>query len=128
MALGFVAFAVNVFFTAGQAGDSPSGDRLFAVALLAVPVVLVAAALRLRILLLPDRVEIRNITSTKVMRLRDIVDVSAGYNGVRFVAADGTTAVASAVQKSNAASWAGASTRADGVVRATLAARDRLYE
>jgi hypothetical protein len=47
---------------------------------------------------------------------------------VSFVAADGTTVVASAVQKSNAASWVGASTRADSVVRATLAARDRLPE
>lgn len=98
------------------------------VALLAVPAVLVAAALRLRILLLPDRVEICNISSTKVMRLRDLVDVSAGYSGVSFVAADGTTVVASAVQKSNAPSRVGASTRAVSVVRATLAARDRLSE
>jgi hypothetical protein len=73
------------------------------------------------ITLTSDGVVIQNPITRVAVPYAKISHVHPGYYGVRINRLDGPTVTAWAVQKTNAAKWSGAGTRADEVSQAILA-------
>ena len=122
-----VLLLAGLCFTAlPTAAENGLGDVVGVTALFLFPAVVTGAfALRCRIVVDGEGLSIRNLFRDRTFELRGVTGCLRGYWGLRVTFGDGTTALAMAAQKSNAAGLMDAETRSDRIVAEILALRVR---
>lgn len=113
--LGELAFGVWLVRVAAHEHALLAG-LVFALFVAVVPaVVALLYAVRARIVALEDVLVVGGCMSERWIRWSDVVGAKPGYSGITIHLRDGSSVVASAVQKANVSVWLGRRTRADAV-------------